>query len=122
MNRSIRFVAIFSLLLTLILLVNLTVIQAFREDEYADNPLNQRGFLESKTIPRGQISVGGQVLASSSPDEEGFYQRSYGTDNPRATSRAKSTSTAARPMRPSSSPTAARMKSEWATGTSSGWP
>lgn len=84
MNRSIRFVAIFSLLLTLVLLVNLTVIQAFREDEYADNTLNQRGFLESKTIPRGQISVGGQVLASSSPDEEGFYQRSYGTDNPQA--------------------------------------
>lgn len=84
MNRSIRFVAIFSLLLTLVLLVNLTVIQAFREDEYADNPLNARGFLEMKSIPRGQISAGGQVLAASSPDEEGFYQRSYGTDNPTA--------------------------------------
>ncbi len=84
MNRSIRFVAIFSLLLTLILLVNLTIIQGFREEAYADNPLNQRGFLETKSIPRGQISAGGQVLAASSPDEEGFYDRSYGTDNPEA--------------------------------------
>ncbi|AGF71039.1 penicillin-binding transpeptidase domain-containing protein [Corynebacterium halotolerans] len=84
MNRSIRFVAIFSLLLTLVLLVNLTIIQSFRQDEYANNPLNARGFYESRMIPRGQISAGGQVLASSSPNAEGVYQRSYGTDNPAA--------------------------------------
>lgn len=84
MNRSIRFVAIFSLLLTLILLVNLTIVQAFREDEYADNALNNRAFYDMKTIPRGQITAGGQVLASSSPDGDGIYDRSYGTTNPAA--------------------------------------
>ena len=84
MNRSIRLVAGFALLLTLVLLANLTVIQAFREDEYANNALNQRGFLEMKSIPRGQISTGGVVLAASQADEEGFYDRSYPADNPNA--------------------------------------
>ena len=35
MNRSIRLVALFSLILTAILLVNLTVVQAFSTDKYA---------------------------------------------------------------------------------------
>ena len=38
MNKTIRFTAIFSLILTAILLVNLTVVQAFSEDKYAKNP------------------------------------------------------------------------------------
>lgn len=84
MNRSIRFVSIFALVLTLILLANLTVIQAFREDDYAHNPLNQRDFLELQTQPRGQISAGGQVLASSWQDEEGIYHRSYDSNYPTA--------------------------------------
>ncbi|MDK8450541.1 peptidoglycan D,D-transpeptidase FtsI family protein [Corynebacterium mastitidis] len=77
MNRSIRFTAVFALLLTLVLLVNLTVIQVFRHDQYAANPLNQRNFLETKSIPRGQITAGGQVLASSYEGEDGLYHRSY---------------------------------------------
>lgn len=84
MNRSIRLISSFALLLTLVLLVNLTIVQAFREDEYANNALNQRGFYETKSIPRGQISAGGVVLASSSPDDEGLYDRSYPADNPNA--------------------------------------
>ena len=82
MNRSIRLAAAFALVLILILLANLTWIQAFKEDEYADNPLNQRGFYELKSIPRGQISTGGVVLASSAQDSTGFYQRSYPSDSP----------------------------------------
>lgn len=84
MNRSIRFVTFFSLLLTLILLVNITVVQALREDEYADNALNHRGFLEMKTQPRGQITAGGQVLASSWADEEGIFHRTYDANYPTA--------------------------------------
>lgn len=84
MNRSIRFVAIFSLLLVLILMVNLTVIHAFRDDEYAANPLNNRAFLEMKTQPRGQITAGGQVLASSWQDDEGIYHRTYENNYPTA--------------------------------------
>ena len=74
MNRSLRFASAFAILLILVLLVNLTWVQAFREDQYANNPLNQRGFYEMKSIPRGQIATGGMVLASSSQDGDGFYQ------------------------------------------------
>ncbi|MCQ9344046.1 penicillin-binding transpeptidase domain-containing protein [Corynebacterium sp. 153RC1] len=77
MNRSIRMVSIFSLLLILVLLINLTVIQAFRTEEYADNPLNRRAYLEMAQQPRGSISTAGVVLAESIQDEDGFYQRQY---------------------------------------------
>lgn len=84
MNRSLRFAAAFAVLLILVLLVNLTWVQGFREEQYANNPLNQRGFYEMKSIPRGQIATGGMVLASSSQDANGFYQRSYPSDDPAA--------------------------------------
>lgn len=84
MNRAIRFASVFSLILVAILLVNLTVIQGFREEKYADNPLNNRGFLELQTQPRGQISAGGQVLASSWQDEDGIYHRTYDSNYPTA--------------------------------------
>ncbi|ANE02800.1 penicillin-binding transpeptidase domain-containing protein [Corynebacterium crudilactis] len=77
MNRSIRITSAFSLILILILIANLTWIHAFRDDELAQNPLNARGFLETKSTPRGQISAGGQVLAESAQDSQGYYQRSY---------------------------------------------
>lgn len=82
MNRSIRFVSIFALILTLVLLVNITVVQAFRTDEYADNALNHRGFLEMQTQPRGQITAGGQVLASSWQDEGDIFHRTYDAGRP----------------------------------------
>lgn len=77
MNKSIRYTAIFALILTLALLVNLTVVQGLSQDKYADNALNRRGFLQMKSQPRGQISTGGQVLAQSVKDADGFYQRTY---------------------------------------------
>ncbi|CAB0741494.1 penicillin-binding transpeptidase domain-containing protein [Corynebacterium diphtheriae] len=80
MNRSIRFTSVFALLLILILLVNLTIIQGFSQEKYAHNALNRRGFIELKSQARGQISTGGQVLAESYQDEEGFYQRRYVTN------------------------------------------
>ena len=77
MNKSLKYGAILSLLLTVALLVNFTVVQNFREDEYAQSPHNSRTFLELKQINRGQISAGGQVLAESHRDDNGFYQRTY---------------------------------------------
>ena len=82
MNKSIRLVSIFAILLTAVLLVNLTVVQALSEDKYAHNPKNVRGYLEMRTTPRGQIFAGDTVLAQSTADENGNYSRSYPTDSP----------------------------------------
>ncbi|WP_291314494.1 penicillin-binding transpeptidase domain-containing protein [Corynebacterium sp. UBA2622] len=77
MNKAIRLGALVSLLLTLVLLVNFTVIQGFRENTYAQDPRNARTFVELKQINRGNINAGGQVLAQSYKDSNEFYQRSY---------------------------------------------
>lgn len=79
MNKSIRITSLFALILIVVLLGNLTWIQGFREDDLAQNPLNNRAFLETKSTPRGQISAGGQVLAESYEDANGYYQRQYVT-------------------------------------------
>lgn len=78
MNRTIRIVSVFSLLLVLILLVNLTWVQVFRTDELADNPLNRRQFYKAQMIARGPITAGGEVLASSTKQDDGTYVRQYG--------------------------------------------
>lgn len=80
MNRSIRFTALFALLLTVVLMINLTWVQVFSEEKYAQNPLNRRQFFETQSIPRGQISAGGLVLAQSVQGEDGFYHREYVTN------------------------------------------
>ena len=78
MNTTIRHGAILSLLLIVALLVNFTVVQGFREEEYAQDSRNSRTFMELKQVNRGQINAGGQVLAESYRDEAtGFYQRAY---------------------------------------------
>lgn len=77
MNKSIRNTMIFILAMVIILLVNLTIVQGFKEDEYAKNPLNRRAIIETKSQPRGQISAGGIVLAESFEGEDGFYYRRY---------------------------------------------
>ncbi|AKE38039.1 penicillin-binding transpeptidase domain-containing protein [Corynebacterium camporealensis] len=82
MNKSIRITAIFALVMTTILLVNLTVIQAFSDDKYAHNPKNMRGFLEMQTTPRGQIFADDTVLAQSTMNEDETYSRSYPTGSP----------------------------------------
>lgn len=82
MNKSIRLVSLFAILLTAVLLVNLTVVQAFSDDKYAHNPKNMRGFYAMQTTPRGQIFAGDTVLAKSTADSEGKYSRSYPTDSP----------------------------------------
>lgn len=82
MNKSIRLSAMFAILLTVVLLANLTRVQVFSDAEYAHNPKNARGFMEMQTIPRGQIYAGGTVLAQSTSDADGIYSRSYPTGSP----------------------------------------
>ena len=77
MNTSIRWGAFGSILLTVLLLANLTWVQGFHEEEYARNPLNSRNFIEAKKVERGQINAGGQILAESTPAGDGFFTRSY---------------------------------------------
>lgn len=81
MNKSIRAVSLFALLLVVALLVNLTIIQGFSEDKYAKNPKNMRGYYELQTIARGQIFAGNTVLAESSANDDGVYSRSYPVDS-----------------------------------------
>ncbi|MFS0288979.1 penicillin-binding transpeptidase domain-containing protein [Corynebacterium striatum] len=82
MNKSIRLVSLFAVLLTAVLLINLTVVQAFSDDKYAHNPRNMRGYYAMQSTPRGQIFAGDTVLAKSTADSEGNYSRSYPTDSP----------------------------------------
>ncbi len=82
MNKSIRWTALFSLLLVCVLLVNLTVIQAFSDEKYAKNPRNLRGIYETQSIARGQIYAGTTVLAQSVSDGEGTYTRTYPEASP----------------------------------------
>ena len=78
MNKSIRYGAVVSLLLIVALLVNFTIVQGMREDEYAQNEHNSRTLMELKQVNRGNILAGGTVLAESYRDENtGYYQRTY---------------------------------------------
>lgn len=77
MNSSIRVGAIGSLILTVILLIHFTWVQAFNEDNYARHGRNARNYIETKMIERGQINAGGKILAESVPGEDGFYKRVY---------------------------------------------
>ena len=62
MNKSIRYGAVVSLLLIVALLVNFTIVQGMREDEYAQNEHNSRTLMELKQVNRGNILAGGTVL------------------------------------------------------------
>ena len=78
MNKSIRYGAVVALLMIAALLVNFTVVQGLREDEYAQNQHNSRILMDLKRTNRGDIVAGETVLAQSHRDEEtGFYQRAY---------------------------------------------
>ncbi|AWB83106.1 penicillin-binding transpeptidase domain-containing protein [Corynebacterium liangguodongii] len=79
MNKSIRLGAVLSLLLTVALLVNLTVVQGLSEEKYAQDARNARTFIELKQVNRGQINAGGQVLADSEKGADELYQRLYPT-------------------------------------------
>lgn len=80
MNKSIRAVGVFTLLLVVVMLANLTYVQAFSRATYAENSRNARQYMELKSRLRGQITAGGQILAHSVKNEDGTYRREYVTD------------------------------------------
>lgn len=82
MNKSIRLVSLFSIILSALLLINLTNVQVFSDQKYAQNPKNMREYLAMQSTPRGQIYAKDTVLAQSTADAEGLYSRSYPTNSP----------------------------------------
>jgi penicillin-binding protein A len=79
MNKTLRRATIFSLLMILALLVNVTYIQGSQEQKLRDDPLNARHFLEQFNRNRGLIMAGGTVIARSrdTGNKDFKYQRVY---------------------------------------------
>ncbi len=78
MNRPIRAVSVFCLLLFLALMVNATFLQFWRASSLDDDPLNQRVQQASYSSERGAILVGRTPVAESTPSDDKYeYQREY---------------------------------------------
>lgn len=78
MNKPIRTVSAFCLLLFLALLVNVTYLQYWKADSLDDDPRNRRAVVASYSRDRGAILVGNKPVAESVPsDDEYQYQRTY---------------------------------------------
>lgn len=78
MNTPVRRIAIAVMVMILLLLGNLTYVQVFKAGDYRTDPRNQRVLLEEYSRERGQISAGGQVLASSMATNDRLrFQRQY---------------------------------------------
>lgn len=80
MNVPLRRVAVAVMVLVLALLANATYVQVFKADDLRADPRNQRVLLDEYSRQRGQISAGGQVLASSVETDDRFrFLRQYPT-------------------------------------------
>lgn len=78
MNKPIRRLALFSLALFGVLLLNVTWIQAVQAEWLQDHQFNRRDTAERLRTPRGPIQVGNEQIASSALIEDtGQYQRTY---------------------------------------------
>ena len=78
MNKPIRRLAVFSLALFGVLLLNTTWIQAFQADWLREHEFNRRDVAERTSLPRGPIVVGNEQIATSTYNEDGeYYQREY---------------------------------------------
>ncbi|MUL44064.1 penicillin-binding protein 2 [Streptomonospora sp. PA3] len=79
MNKPIRRLALFTMALFGVLLLNVSWIQTFQAETLREHPYNRRQFIESLTQHRGSILVGSEEVAYSEPvggDSEQF-QRHY---------------------------------------------
>jgi peptidoglycan glycosyltransferase len=77
-NKPIRTVSIFCLLLFLALMINATYVQYWKAGALNDNPLNRRVQVAAYSQERGAILVGRNPVAESVPsDDEYKFQRTY---------------------------------------------
>ena len=78
MNKPIRMVAVFSLVLFLALLVNSTYLMYVRADGLSEDPRNRRVITATFSRERGAILVGKEAIARSVPSEDQYkFQRAY---------------------------------------------
>ena len=78
MNKPIRVVSVFCLVLFLALLVNATYLMYVRADSLSDDPRNRRIVTATFSRERGAILVGKEAIARSVPSGDKYkYQRTY---------------------------------------------
>ena len=78
MNKPIRTISIFCLLLFLALMVNATYLQYYKADSLNQDPLNRRVIEEAYSRERGAILVGRTPVAVSKPVDDRYkFQRTY---------------------------------------------
>jgi peptidoglycan glycosyltransferase len=78
MNKPIRTISIFCLLLFLALMLNATYLQYWKAGKLNDDPRNRRVLVESYSRERGAILVGRTSVAESvESDDEYKFQRTY---------------------------------------------
>ncbi|GAA3738938.1 peptidoglycan D,D-transpeptidase FtsI family protein [Salinactinospora qingdaonensis] len=78
MNTPIRRLALFTMALFGVLLLNITWIQAIQGESLREHPFNNRQYAERLESPRGPIVIGNEQVAHSElNEEEEQYQRIY---------------------------------------------
>ena len=78
MNKPIRTISIFCLVLFLALMINATYLQYWKSGSLGDDPRNRRAIVESFSRERGAILVGRDPVAKSVPSDDQYqFQRVY---------------------------------------------
>ncbi len=78
MNKPIRTISIFCLVLFLALMINATYLQYWKAGSLGDDPRNRRAVVESYSAERGAIQVGRNPVAESVPSDDQYkFQRVY---------------------------------------------
>lgn len=78
MNKPIRVVSVFCLVLFMALLVNATYLMYVRADSLSDDPRNNRIITAAYSRERGAILVGKEAIARSVPSDDQYkFQRTY---------------------------------------------
>jgi penicillin-binding protein A len=78
MDKPLRWVSVFGLVLIVALMANINYIQGSQAEDLQVHPLNNRQFLDVFKRPRGKIMAGSEVLASSAKQKDkDTYARSY---------------------------------------------
>jgi peptidoglycan glycosyltransferase len=78
MNKPIRTISIFCLLLFVALMINATWLQYWKADSYDNNGRNRRVIEAAYSQERGAILVGGKPIAESEPSDDQYdFLRTY---------------------------------------------